>query len=126
MTLQYRWKGAQKMNLKEYRVKTPHLTQQKLADILGVSRSTVAMWENGKNEPDNVMLTRIAEYFHITTDELLGHSTKAQNDSSPVSILDKKKQLIVSKIGLMNDNQASLVLAYIDGVIDESKKHTNQ
>ena len=126
MTLQYRWKGAQKMNLKEYRVKTPHLTQQKLADILGVSRSTVAMWENGKNEPDNVMLTRIAEYFHITTDELLGHSTKAQTDSSPVSILDKKKQLIVSKIGLMNDNQASLVLAYIDGVIDESKKHTNQ
>lgn len=114
------------MNLKEYRVKTPHLTQQKLADILGVSRSTVAMWENGKNEPDNVMLTRIAEYFHITTDELLGHSTKAQTDSSPVSILDKKKQLIVSKIGLMNDNQASLVLAYIDGVIDESKKHTNQ
>lgn len=126
MTLQYRWKGAQKMNLKEYRVKTPHLTQQKLADILGVSRSTVAMWENGKNEPDNVMLTRIAEYFHITIDELLGHSTKAQTDSSPVSILDKKKQLIVSKIGLMNDNQASLVLAYIDGVIDESKKHTNQ
>ena len=60
------------MNLKKYRVKVNNLTQQKLADALGVSRSTVAMWENGKNEPDNAMLTKIAEYFHISTDELLG------------------------------------------------------
>ena len=56
------------MNLKKYRVKVNNLTQQKLADALGVSRSTVAMWENGKNEPDNDMLGKIAEYFHITTD----------------------------------------------------------
>ena len=114
------------MNLKKYRLKANHLTQQKLADVLGVSRSTVAMWENGKNEPDNIMLARIAEYFHITTDELLGLSSEEQTDIPPVSILDKKKQLIATKVGAMDDSQASLVLAYIDGIIDESKKHNDQ
>ncbi len=114
------------MDLKKYRAKTPLLTQQKLADALGVSRSTVAMWENGKNEPDNIMLTRIAEYFHITTDELLGHASGKQADIPPESILDKKKQLIATKVDAMTDNQASLVLAYIDGIIDESKKHIEQ
>lgn len=114
------------MKLKQYREKNPLLTQKKLADALGVSRSTVAMWENEKNEPDNIMLARIAEYFHITTDELLGLSSEKQADIPPVSVLDKKKQLIATKVGAMDDSQASLVLAYIDGIIDESKKYTNK
>lgn len=109
------------MNLKKYRLKTNHLTQQKLADALGVSRSTVAMWENGKNEPDNVMLAKIAEYFHITTDELLGLSHEDHVEIAPLSALDQKKQLVVTSLDDLNENQLSRVLAYIDGMTDESK-----
>ena len=38
-----------------------HYTQSKLALLLGVSRSTISMWEIGSSEPDNEALTKIAE-----------------------------------------------------------------
>lgn len=47
-------------------------SQQQLADILGVSRSTVAMWESGKSRPDLNMLRRLAAALHTTVSELLG------------------------------------------------------
>ena len=54
------------------RLKNPALTQQKLADLVGVARSTVAMWEAGKNEPDNDTLLKLAEIFNVSTDCVLG------------------------------------------------------
>lgn len=109
------------MDLKKFRGTIDNLTQQKLADALGVSRSTVAMWENGKNEPDNAMLTKIAEYFHISTDELLGHSHEEPVKNVPVSALDQKKQLVASKMDNLNESQISRIIAYIDGMTDEAK-----
>lgn len=48
-----------------------HISQYKLAAALGVSQSTVGMWENGKNKPDVATLQKIADYFNVTTDYLL-------------------------------------------------------
>lgn len=50
------------------------LSQVKLAGKLGVSRSTVAMWETGKSQPDNGLLVKIATILGTTTDHLLGVS----------------------------------------------------
>lgn len=58
------------MRLKELRSKK-HLTQQKLADILGVSRSALASWESGVNYPEVTTLQKIADYFNVSTDYLL-------------------------------------------------------
>ena len=66
------------MRLKDLR-KEKKMSQQKLADLLGVSRSTVAMWETSSNEPDNETLSRIADLFRVTVDYLLGRS----DDLSP-------------------------------------------
>lgn len=49
--------------------------QIELAHALHVSKSTVAMWETGKRTPDIDMLTRIAEFFGVTTNELLNGRT---------------------------------------------------
>lgn len=48
-------------------------SQQKLADKLGVSRSTVAMWESGASQPDNDSLLHLAKIFTTSTDFLLGN-----------------------------------------------------
>ncbi len=50
------------------------ITQEKLANDLKVSRSTVAMWETNNNEPDNETIIKLANYFNVTTDEVLGLS----------------------------------------------------
>lgn len=48
------------------------LSQQKLADILGVSQQAVAKWEGGKAEPDSAMLLNISNIFNVSIDYLLG------------------------------------------------------
>ncbi len=47
------------------------MTQEELAEIMGVSRSTIAKWEGGSGIPriDNVI--RLSRLFQVTIDELL-------------------------------------------------------
>ena len=70
------------MDLKSLRSRK-NVTQQRLASDLGISRSTVAMWENGSNEPDNAMLLNLANYFSISVDELLGRSPETSSHFEP-------------------------------------------
>lgn len=51
------------------------ISQAKLANILGTYQQTVARWERGILQPDIDMITRIANYFDVTTDYLLGLSS---------------------------------------------------
>jgi len=51
------------------------LTQDQLAEQLGVTAQAVSKWENDQSCPDITMLPRLAAIFGITTDELLGHKT---------------------------------------------------
>ena len=57
--------------LKELR-KLNTLTQQQLADALGVTKATVSYYEKEERTPSPEMLVRIASVFHVSTDYLLG------------------------------------------------------
>lgn len=46
-------------------------TQKGLADKLGVSRSTLAMWETDKTQPDIQSIIKICEILNISADDLL-------------------------------------------------------
>lgn len=52
------------------------LTQNDMADRLGVSKSTISMYENGNREPDFETLERIADFFNVDIDYLLGRTEK--------------------------------------------------
>ena len=52
------------------------ITQEELANILGVSAQAVSKWENNSSCPDVALLTDIADYFGVTVDALL----RAQGD----------------------------------------------
>ena len=52
------------------------MTQDKLAEALGVTAQAVSKWENDQSCPDISMLPKLAELFGITTDELLGHKAE--------------------------------------------------
>lgn len=55
--------------LKELR-KQKSLTQEELANILHISRSAVAKWEQGKGVPNKQSILDIMEYFNVTKEEL--------------------------------------------------------
>ena len=57
--------------VKELRTEN-RLLQKELAAELGVGRTTVVSWETGQYEPDLETLEKIADYFGVTTDYLLG------------------------------------------------------
>lgn len=60
---------------KQLRIKYGY-TQDTLAIALGLSRSTVSMYENGNREPDLETLEQIADLFNVDMDYLLGRTTK--------------------------------------------------
>lgn len=51
------------------------LSQVALAKELGVDCSTIAKYETGDRLPDIVMLCKIADYFEVSTDYLLGRAS---------------------------------------------------
>ena len=69
------------------------LSQQALADVLQVSRSTVAMWETGASDPDTDSLKKIANYFSVTTDYLLGRDENIISGENKKTPADLKKIL---------------------------------
>lgn len=62
--------GSKIQNLR----KNKNITQEDLATELGVTAAAVSKWENDYTLPDIIMLCAIADYFEITTDELLGRA----------------------------------------------------
>ena len=48
------------------------LTQDQMAEKLGVTAQAVSKWENDQSCPDIAMIPRLAELFGVSTDELLG------------------------------------------------------
>ena len=64
--------------LKELR-KDKNMTQVQLAEALGVSKGTVAMWEIGKREPNFETLNRLSDIFDKRIDYILGNSNDASS-----------------------------------------------
>ena len=49
------------------------VTQAELASFLGVTKASVSKWETGQSLPDVLILPRLAAYFDVTIDELMGY-----------------------------------------------------
>ena len=64
--------------LKELR-KEKNLTQEQLAEKLGVSGRTVSRWETGSNMPDISILIEIAEFYDVSIPELVSGERKSEN-----------------------------------------------
>lgn len=74
-------------NIKKLR-KQRDLTQEGLADLLGVTFQAVSKWERGESYPDITLLPVIADFFDTSIDDLLGVD-KAKNEQEILSVIDK-------------------------------------
>lgn len=79
--------------LKELRI-SKNLSQEELGNILGVRKSSISNWETDKATPTYDILTKLAQYFNVTTDYLLGFN---QDDLDKI----EKLKVTLKEAGLM-------------------------
>ncbi|MSS43662.1 helix-turn-helix transcriptional regulator [Anaerosalibacter bizertensis] len=60
------------------------MTQKELSELLGVSPSTVGMYEQNRRQPDSDTIIKLSEIFNVSTDYLLGR-TDIKNPSDEIS-----------------------------------------
>lgn len=62
------------------------MSQQELADALGISKSSINMYERGDRQPNFEVLETIADFFNVDIDYLLGRTTKTTKIINPNTI----------------------------------------
>ena len=72
--------GERLRNLREIK----DMTQETASRELAISRGMLSNYELGKREPDYATLCRLADYYHVTTDYILGRDDR-QNPYDPES-----------------------------------------
>lgn len=95
-----------------------NVTQEELAAELGVTAAAVSKWENGYTLPDIMMLCALADYFEVTTDELLGRAREwkyaviaAENEKLGHQIAALAKQYGIAARSIYTDYQVALAAA---------------
>ncbi len=66
--------------------KNANMTQQDVADRLGVSNKTISKWESGGGFPDIVILPALAELYGVSADELLAGESAAREGNRPSQV----------------------------------------
>lgn len=56
------------------------VTQEQLAEFIGVTKAAVSKWETGQNTPDITILPQLAAFFNVTIDELIGYSPQLSKE----------------------------------------------
>lgn len=67
--------------------KAHNLNQTELGNMLGLSASSIGMYEQGRRDPDSENLVKLSEYFDVTVDYLLGLSSDKNKNGSNVTYL---------------------------------------
>ncbi len=80
------------------------LTQEGVAEALGVSRQTISNWENGRTYPDIVSVIRLSDLYEISLDALL------KEDKKMISHLQESTDTVQSRRRL---SKVLLVLTYL-------------
>lgn len=90
-----------KDRIKQLRVELG-LTQEQFANKIGFSRTAISAWEIGRNEPSNDDTIKLADYFGVSTDYLLGKSNVRNPEIKEDDLLG------LAKIGFNTDTYTPL------------------
>ncbi|MCI9491593.1 MAG: helix-turn-helix transcriptional regulator [Lachnospiraceae bacterium] len=73
-----------------------NLTQEQVAEALGISRQTVSNWENGKTYPDIINVIKMSDLYHVSLDHLL-KGEKQEKGTDYLDYLEESTNTVKSK-----------------------------
>ena len=104
--------------LKELR-RQKAITQEQLAEELGVSGRTVSRWETGSNMPDISLLTEIADFYDVSIPEIIDGERKSEMNEEVNEVAEKmsdyaggEKESLVKNIRQMSIVGAIALIIY--------------
>ena len=103
-------------NLKKLR-QSHGLSQEEMAQKLGVVRQTVSKWEKGLSVPDSEMLMEIARRFEIPVSLLLGESSEPEATENDMKSILEKLTLINEQLARSAQAKRKALRAVCIGVI---------
>ncbi|HLR49358.1 MAG TPA: helix-turn-helix domain-containing protein [Candidatus Sphingobacterium stercoripullorum] len=86
------------------------LTQQKLADMLKVTRAAVGSYEEGRSKPKFSLLTEMSEFFEVTVTELMNEKINA-HWKPKATYATKKLRILTVAVGVDNSPKVNYVSA---------------
>lgn len=103
--------------------KEKNLNQEDFAKKLGYTRTAISAWEVGRNEPSNADTIKIADFFNVSIDYLLGKSDIRNPKPSTDDLLD------LAKIGFTKENynpptekQKEQIKTILKTILEDNKK----
>jgi len=103
--------------LKELRSRE-NMTQSALASAIGVSLGAVGNWESNKRMPDYDTLNKIADYFNVSVDYLLGRETKKDPSAGEG---EKVSSELIALLQDLDPAEEALVRDYV-AILKRSRK----
>ena len=106
-----------------------NLTQEQLAETLGVSRQAVSKWEAGQSVPDIDKIVLICDYFGVTTDYILRNEelpkTEQEHEPQPDNFVQDKYGISENEVNTENEEKkkksalllAAAIMLYITSVV---------
>lgn len=101
-------------NLKNLRKKN-NLTQLQMSKILNLGSTTYQSYEQEVSEPNIEVLIKIANFYNISVDELLGRETDMLN----LKFLDDDQSLIIKAVLRMNKEQLTYTKRFVESMITD-------
>ena len=93
--------------IKELRLEN-NLSQSQLAQAIGTNEKTIIRWENGQSEPSAYYLVKLATFFHVRCDFLLGLEDELGQKSyveAPSTITPEEQKIITAYRRLSASNR---------------------
>ncbi|WP_336731941.1 helix-turn-helix domain-containing protein [Chryseobacterium sp. VD8] len=112
-------------NLKKLRSKTK-LSQQEIADMLGLDRNTYTNWENETTDIKSHYIPKLAEIFQVSILELFGEKSKSEfvnnnydNKESSIGQKDIQQGIIIN---ITDSEAAKVISSQLEELIKSLKK----
>jgi transcriptional regulator with XRE-family HTH domain len=104
-------------NLLHHRIvelrKSKKITQEELAKKIDVSRSALSQYELGLRQPDYDIIKRIADFFGVSTDYLLGRETK-KTSIEETKMDEERKRLADIIVNIKDPEKKKQAIAFLE------------
>ena len=88
------------VKIKELRERK-EMSQAELAKMLNLSPSTIGMYEQGRRQPNHETLEKLADFFHVSTDYLLGREESPRKYMTQMLLDDVGEHISPERLALI-------------------------